>query len=63
MLRLFIYLIQAIFTCFGIFILASAFDSNLENTVLETITLGFFGIIFLAIAFLIYAWNRSPDEL
>ena len=63
MLRLFIYLVQAIFTCLGIFILASAFDSNLENSVTDTIALGFFGIIFLAVAFVIYAWNRLPDEL
>ena len=54
-------IVGLIFLVFGLMVLMSCFDS-IDKDLLDTITLGFFGLIFMAVGVIALIWDVPIDK-
>ena len=54
-------IVGLIFLVFGLMVLMSCFDS-IDRDLLDTITLGFFGLIFMVVGVIALIWDVPIDD-
>ena len=54
-------IVGLIFLVFGLMVLMSCFDS-IDKDLLDTITLGFFGLIFMVVGVIALIWDVPIDD-